>query len=94
MVVFEDDGETGYLYGVERSQDDTNILDVLHIYNAKDVADSDRPSVIEIVWTEDGLKACLVINRFPHAAFDFASKRAYGSIQIACVRRLTDSLTR
>lgn len=76
-VVFEDDGDTGSFYGLDLSNKDQPILDALHIYNAKNVPDKDVPSKVEIVWSEDGLKACLVMNRFPHAVFDFESKKAY-----------------
>jgi len=35
------------------------------------------PSQAQIVWSEDGLKAALLINRYPHAVFDFAGRRGY-----------------
>ena len=76
-VVFEDDGDTGYFYGLDFSNKEQPILDALHIYNAKNVTNKDVPSKVEIVWSEDGLKACLIINRYPHAIFDFQSKMAY-----------------
>lgn len=75
-VVFEDDGVTGYFYGLDTSQE-SPILDALHIYNVSDVMDKDRPSLVQIVWAEDGLKAGLWINDYPHAVFDFAAKRSY-----------------
>lgn len=76
-VVFEDDGTTGYFYGVEFKGSDFSIVDAMHIYNVKDVTDKDRPSIVEIAWTEDGLKAALYINDYPHAVFDFESKNSY-----------------
>jgi hypothetical protein len=75
-VVFEDDGETGYMYGLDRSLE-MPILDALHIYNVADVTDRNVPSVIQIIWSADGLKTVLLINDYPHAAFDFAEKRGY-----------------
>ena len=42
-VVFEDDGETGYLYGVDMAGKDSQILDGLHIYNVSNVVDRDKP---------------------------------------------------
>ncbi len=33
--------------------------------------------VVVIVWSEDGLKAALLINEYPHAVIDFAACRAY-----------------
>ena len=77
-VVFEDDGETGYFYGLDTSRNDHNqILDALNIYNVHSVIDKDKPSLIQIVWSEDGLKAALFINGYAHAVFDFAAKRGY-----------------
>ncbi len=76
-VVFEDDGETGYFYGLDTSREENPILDALHIYNVNNVTDKDIPSVVQIVWSDDGKKALLMINEYPHAAFDFVAKRGY-----------------
>jgi len=76
-VVFEDDGETGYFYGLDTGLEEQSILDALHIYDVDDVADKENPSKVQIVWAADGLKAALVINRYPHAVFDFQSRRGY-----------------
>src|SRR5262245_48333557 len=76
-VVFEDDGETGYLYGLDFSRQGQPIVDALHIYNVKQVTDQTQASVVQIVWSQDGLKAGLVINKYPHAIFDFAARRGY-----------------
>jgi len=72
---FEDEGETGYFYAMDISKTDEMILDAVHIYNVANVADKDRPSNLEIVWSADGLKCALLINGLAHAAFDFAAKR-------------------
>ena len=76
-VFFEDDGETGYFYAVDDSSPDQPIQDALHIYNVDNVTDKDLPSVVEIGWSLDNLKAVLLINDYPHAIFDFAAKRGY-----------------
>ena len=76
-VVFEDDGDTGYFYGLDRSRDETPIVDALHIYNVASVVDKDKPSEVEIAWSSDSKKAFLFINRYPHAALDFEAKRGY-----------------
>ncbi|HXD33596.1 MAG TPA: DUF2251 domain-containing protein [Pyrinomonadaceae bacterium] len=77
-VVFEDDGDTGYFYALDfEGDDDYTIVDALNIYNAKSVVDKAKPSVLQIWWTDDGLKAALVINNYPHAVFDFETKQAY-----------------
>ena len=76
-VVFEDDGETGYFYGLNLDNRKQPVLDALHIYNVEDVLDSEVSLKIEIRWSEDGLKSCLAINSFIHAVFDFESRKAY-----------------
>ena len=60
MVVFEDDGDTGYLYGLDRGRDGNPILDALHIYNVVNVTDKHLPSEAQIVWSGDGNKALLL----------------------------------
>lgn len=76
-VVFEDDGETGYLYGVGHADSKMQILDALHIYNVSQITDRDIPSLFQIFWSDDGLKAVLLINQYPHAVFDFSESRGY-----------------
>jgi hypothetical protein len=76
VVVFEDDGETGYFYGLDPSRSQP-ILDTLHIYNVKGVTDRDRPSTLQIAWSPSGEQAVLLINSHPHAVFDFSRKRGY-----------------
>jgi hypothetical protein len=75
--VFEDDGTTDYLYGLDFSREDNPIVDALHIYNVERVADREKPSLVQLGWSQDGLKAVLLINGFPHALFDFEAKRGY-----------------
>ena len=76
-VMFEDDGDTGYLYALDLNKDDNRIVDALQIYNVANVTDREKPSVIQLVWSHDGLKAGLLIDGYPHAVFDFAAKRGY-----------------
>lgn len=76
--VFEDDGRTGYFYAWDRAaSEDEQILDACHIYNVANVVDRDRPSEVEIIWTDDGMKAALLINDFAHAVIDFRTRQAY-----------------
>lgn len=75
VVVFEDDGRTGYFYAVDMAQE--RILDAMQIYNVMGVTDRHIPSVVEIAWSPDAQKAGLFINQHPHAVFDFAGKRGY-----------------
>ena len=75
-VTFEDDLTTGYFYAVD-TQPDLQILDALHIYNVADIIDKDKPSKIQIAWTDDGQIASLLINNYCHAIFDFKEKAGY-----------------
>ena len=76
-VVFEDDGETGYLYALDRSLEEQPILDAMHIYNVANVSDRHLPSRVTIGWSPDNLKVVLLINKYPHAVYDFESKHGY-----------------
>jgi len=76
-AVFEDDGETGYFYGLDNSLGESPIVDALHIYNTAQITDKHLPSSVKIYWSSDRLKTVLMINDYPHAVIDFASKRAY-----------------
>lgn len=76
-VVFEDDGDTAYFYAMDMSVAEQPIQDAVHIYNVANVSDRTTPSVVKIAWSEDALKAVLLINDYPHAVFDFQAKRGY-----------------
>lgn len=75
-VTFEDDLETGYFYAVD-TRPDLQILDALHIYNVANVTDKDKPSKIQIAWTDNGEIASLLINNYCHAIFDFKERAGY-----------------
>jgi hypothetical protein len=77
-TVFEDDGETGCFYAVDTDVEDGNpVQDALLVYVAADVLDADEASTLEIGWSADGLKALLLINDMPHAAFDFERRQGW-----------------
>ena len=76
-AVFEDDGQTGYFYAYDRSRTEDPILDAMQIYSASDISDREIPSTAAIVWSADGLKAALTINKYAHGVLDFAAKRGY-----------------
>jgi hypothetical protein len=76
-AVFEDDGQTAYFYAYNRAARETPILDAVHVYNVANVVDRQIESLVEIIWSQDGLKASLLINDFPHAVLDFVSQTAY-----------------
>ena len=77
VLVFEDDGETGYVYAVDVSGGETAILDAVHLYNVRDVTDRDIPSKVQLVWNNDGTLGGVRINQRYHAAFDFRSLSGY-----------------
>ena len=77
VAVFEDDGETGYFYALDTSRADNPIVDALHIYDVEAVTDRKLPSKIQIAWSPDHRKAVLLINDYPHAVFDFVTRRGY-----------------
>ena len=77
VVVFEDDGDTGYFYALDHSQSGQPIQDAMHIYNAANVTDKHLSSVVELGWSSDNCKAVLLINDYAHAIFDFSAKRGY-----------------
>jgi hypothetical protein len=77
-TVFEDDGDTGCFYAVDTDVEEGNpVQDALLVYVAADVLDADLASTLEIGWSKDGLKALLLINDMPHAAFDFARRQGW-----------------
>src|SRR5579862_644513 len=77
LAVFEDDGDTGYFYAVDRSLEPEPIRDALHIYNVDHVADRERPSMVSIGWSLDNAKVVLLINGRAHAIFDFRRKQGF-----------------
>lgn len=77
VVTFEDDFETGYFYAVTVNED-IAILDALHIYNVADVVHRDKLCKLQVMWTEDGTMACLLINDYCQAIFDFSKREGYG----------------
>ena len=77
-TVFEDDGATGCFYAVDTDVEDGNpVQDALLVYVAADVTDADQASTLEVGWSKDGLKALLLINDAPHAAFDFERRQGW-----------------
>mgnify|MGYP003576496887 FL=1 len=76
-AVFEDDGDTGYFYALDHAHGGQPIQNALHIYNVANVSDRHLPSEVEIGWSLDSAKVALLINGYPHAVFDFASKQGY-----------------
>jgi hypothetical protein len=53
------------------------IQDAVHIYNAADLVDKGTPSTVEIAWSGDHAKVVLLIDDYPHAVFDFTSRKGF-----------------
>tara|TARA_R100001143_G_C3347673_1_gene127749 strand:+ start:1181 stop:1594 length:414 start_codon:yes stop_codon:yes gene_type:complete len=76
-VVFEDDESTGYFYAMEISKSGQAILDALHVYDVNTVLDHCKPSILNVVWSKDGLKAGLMVDRNLQAVFDFSAQKGW-----------------
>lgn len=78
LVVFEDDGDTGYFYAVETPDDAApRIIDAVFVYHSpRDGAAA--PEIAEVRWSADGSRAALFLSGVAEAAFDFDSGRGYG----------------
>ncbi len=68
VTVFEDNGETGYFYALDKSSDQP-FRDGVMIYNLESA--EDKPYVAQIGWSSDHRKAVLLINGYPNAVFDY-----------------------
>ena len=85
-AVFEDEGESGYFYACDRSQQtqEESILDAMLIYNVDALAKSDaelgRPEatrIASIEWSRDGQQAVLYLDGTAQALFDFQHRCGY-----------------
>jgi len=77
-VVFEDDGDTGYFYGLDLASEASSgnpIVDALHLYNVEAVSDRESAYPVEIRWAGDRNRG-LCIAESCQAVFDFDEKRA------------------
>jgi hypothetical protein len=74
-AVFEDDGETGYLYACDRAREDNTILDAVQVYAVQAMP---KTSVqLRMRWSADGMKAGLWLGDQLSAVIDFEARRAY-----------------
>ncbi|MFC4322021.1 DUF2251 domain-containing protein [Litchfieldia salsa] len=83
LCVFEDDGETGYLYfcPMDTAGEMQGIADALWIYNQI------SPSIFEcekvhIIWSEDSLKAILIVDGEGWGMFDLSRRRKLSAPRI------------
>lgn len=82
VVMFEDDGETGYFYAMDLHQPQP-VVDSLFVYRLSDIQQSSlhEPRQLQICWSEDGYLAVLLLNGYPHAVFDFRNFIGYNHSQ-------------
>ena len=78
VVVFEDDGETGYFYAAEKDTTGSlSILDMLFIYDAQHISGSEKHAKLSVLWSTDWQRCGLILNNTCHAVFDFHNKAGY-----------------
>lgn len=77
VVVFEDDGETGYFFAVDAAAEGNKVQDGVHVYDVAAVSDRDKPVHVHIGWSADSHKAVLMVDGYPQAVFDFEARRGY-----------------
>jgi hypothetical protein len=74
LVVFEDDGDTGYLYVLDLSRgEEQPIIDALHIYDVREERGDEHD--VEFLWRDDGLVAILFVDDVAQALLDFEQPR-------------------
>jgi hypothetical protein len=74
QLVFEDDGDTGYVYVLDlRRGDEQPIIDALHLYDVREERGDEHE--VEFLWRDDGLVAIVFIDDVPQALIDFEEPR-------------------
>ena len=83
-ALLEDDGKVAYFYALDTRLGDQPVLDSVYVYHVGSVLDHPTPELdvyvpcdVEIVWSPDQQRVALLLNGYPHAAFDFEHRRAY-----------------
>jgi hypothetical protein len=56
-VVFEDNGNTGYFYGLNPDNNEQANVDAPHISSVANVVDRDHLLTLAVLWSAGGLKA-------------------------------------
>ncbi|MEH7453565.1 DUF2251 domain-containing protein [Gottfriedia acidiceleris] len=76
LCVFEDDGETGYLYfcPMASNREMVGIADALWIYNqiSPSIYECEK---VDIIWSDDSMKSILIVDGECWGMFDLKSKR-------------------
>ena len=78
-AVFEDEGNAGYLYACDRSQEthEDSILDAMLIYNRTSLADPDKERLASVQWSRDGRQCVLYLDGTAQAFIDFAAHLSF-----------------
>ncbi len=74
-IVFEDDGETGYLYAYDRAGEAQHVLDAVMVYAGPDMPTTSV--ALSMRWSDDGLKGGLWMAERLSAVVDFEARHAY-----------------
>ena len=82
VVIFEDDGETGYFYAMDLTSQDQPIVDSLYIYAVDSIENKHEPRQFQICWSENGMQAFLLVNGYPHASFDYTNLIGYNNSKL------------
>jgi hypothetical protein len=79
VVVFEDDGETGYFYAAENDPTGKGlkILDMVYVYDVESIPQEERDVQLSIIWSTDWQKCALILGNTCHAIFDFEHHGGY-----------------
>jgi hypothetical protein len=78
-AVFEDEGESGYFYACDRSQQtqEHSIMDAMLVYNISSFKEPDREYIASVQWSRDGQQCVLYIDGSAQALIDFARKLSF-----------------
>jgi hypothetical protein len=77
-AVFEDEGQSGYFYACDRSQQtqEHSIMDAMLIYNLSSFKEPDREYIASVQWSRDGQQCVLYIDGSAQALINFAAKQS------------------
>jgi len=74
-VFFQDDGRVAWCYAFDLQIAQDEVQNGLHIYNTPDMARHTQTAKIQLVWSQTGAKAAVLVNQEPYAIFDFHERR-------------------
>jgi hypothetical protein len=78
-AVFEDEGESGYLYACDRSFEslEDSILDAMLIYNRTSLPNPEAERLASLQWSRDGQQCVLYLDGTAQAFIDFATRTSF-----------------